>query len=88
MRLVPTDGEGKNTQGNRVERSEVFWRPKAASDEIAIFLYIGRQLVGRKFIRAEPRLPSKDDDIATGAIAVKIEGHTRVLLQMLQAPGT
>src|SRR5579875_138383 len=83
--LVSAHSGGKHAQGNRIAGSEVFRRPEAARNEIAIFLDVALDLVGGQFVRAKVGLTRENDNIATGAVAIKVERDTRIVLQVLQA---
>jgi len=84
---MTTDRYGTDAQGNRIDRGELFGRPIAPGDELAIFFHVGGYLIRRRIIRTDLRLARDDNDIASGPIPIKIEGHSGVLLQMRQSFG-
>src|SRR6266480_5755794 len=78
---------GFHAQGNGIDRRKFLRRVITPGDEIAIFFNVSGQLVRGRISSAHLRHTSKDDDIASGPIPIKIEGDPGVLLQMLQAFG-
>jgi len=61
---MTTNGDGKDAQGNRIDRCEIFWRCIAPGDEITIFFHVGGQLIGGGISGTHLRLASDNDDIA------------------------
>src|SRR5260370_13288438 len=78
---------GMDAQGNRIDGGELFWCPKASSNEPTVFFHIGRQLIRRRVVGTDLCLASDDDDISTRPVPIKMKGCSGVLVYMLQAFG-
>lgn len=80
--LMTTNGNGADAQRHRVHLCEPFGRLKAPGNEITILFHVDGQSIRRWIVRTQLCLAYNDDNISPLSIAIQIESHSRVSLDV------
>ncbi len=84
---MTSNSDGSNAQCHRIPRCKCFCCFKASCDKFTIFVHEDGQFISGWIICADMRRAGDDNNIASSAIAIEVEGYPGVMLQMFEAFG-
>src|SRR5690349_594793 len=82
---MTTNRARMDTQSHRINRCELCGRRIDSLYEVSIFFHISGQLIRRRIIGTQLCLTRENNDIAARPVPIKIEGDSRVLLDVYLA---